>query len=117
MVHSFSNRFTTELSDTDILSYPWQGLASTNNYTFIPGTINFINSMFSSFIHACTELALSLQLIFTNISIIVRFRLISINVLSSRQLIICNCLNRTTSQHILTAMGHPRQSLLKLTTS
>src|SRR5436309_15329863 len=114
MVHSFSNWFTTELSETDILSYPWQGLASTNNYTFIPGTINFINSMFSSFIHACTELTLSLQLIFTNISIIVRFRLISINDLSSRQL---NCLNRTTSQHILTAMGHPRQSLLKLTTS
>src|SRR5205814_8862059 len=70
MLHSFSNRFTTELSETDILSYPWQGLASTNNYTFIPETINFINSMFSSFIHTCTELALSLQLIFTNISII-----------------------------------------------
>src|SRR5205814_2505970 len=55
MLHSLSNRFTTELSETDILSYPWQGLASTNNYTFIPGTINFINSMFSSFIHASSS--------------------------------------------------------------
>ena len=94
-----------------------------HNYAFIPGTINLsvstfsrfpnvTNSTFSFIVHSHMHRTLSLQLIFTNISIIVRFQLISINNLSSWQLIIHNRLDRTTSQHILIAMCHPRQSSL-----